>query len=561
MAVTSSLYNARLLAKVLKAHGCEHLVVAPGSRNAPLIQACTAENFKTYSVPDERAAAFTAMGMALENSKPAAVICTSGSAAANFLPAVTEAYFQKVPLVVITADRPKEWIGQGAGQTIIQEGIFGAHILGEANLLREPQDSLAEAYNLRICQEALLHINKGPVHINVPFDEPLYNQYEGESEDFRIIRRPSTERHLRESDFEELKAVYASAERPILLIGQMPPLPRLHQALKRLMEKRPFLLLSETLSNLGDLAGVHSIDRFLNTLSEAEKMAFKPDLLISLGGEVVSKMIKAHFRDLDYFPHWHFTEDEAFKDIFHKLSLNLDCDATWFFEKLAQEVDSAENEWVEESLKLEKQKREGHLEFYEQAPFSDFKAFGRILEELPDNSILHCANSASIRYAQLFDHKNGLAHYANRGTSGIDGSTSTAIGHALTTNKTVSLISGDIAFMYDNAAFWNDSLPANLKIIVLNNGGGNIFRIIKGPDQIEGFERFQETAHQLNLKAIADLYSLEYLFANSEETLNKALKQLYKGPGLGILEVKTPRIESPQVLKDYWHYLKEKHAL
>lgn len=556
MADTSSLYNARLLARVLKAHGCEHLVVAPGSRNAPLIHACTAENFETYSVPDERAAAFTALGMALEQSKPAAVICTSGSAAANFLPAVTEAYFQKVPLIVITADRPKEWIGQGAGQTIMQEGLFGKHILGEANLLREPQDELAKAFNLRICQEALLHINRGPVHINVPFDEPLYHKHEGEVEDFRIIRRPQTTRHLSESDFQELKGAYEQAKRPMILIGQMPPHPRLHAAMKKLMDRRPFLMLSETLSNLGDLPGIHSIDRFLNTLSGEVKGDFTPDLLISLGGEVVSKMVKSHFREANYFPHWHFTEDEAFKDTFQKLSLNLDCDATWFFEKMAAEVDSAENQWVKNCLDLEQEKWERHQEFYQEAPFSDFKVFGRILEFIPKQSILHCANSASIRYSQLFDHSEGIHHYANRGTSGIDGSTSTAIGHALTTDKTVTLVSGDIAFLYDNAAFWNDRLPQNLKIIVVNNGGGNIFRIIKGPDQIEGFERFQETAHTINLKAIADLYGLNYRFAADDAGLQKELEELYMEKGLTILEVKTPRLESPAVLKNYWSHLK-----
>lgn len=556
MPETSSLYNARLLAKVLKAHGCKHLVVSPGSRNAPLIYACTAEQFETYSVPDERSAAFTAMGMALEKGEPAAVICTSGSAAANFLPAVTEAYFQKVPLIVITADRPKEWQNQGAGQTIIQEGIYGKHILGEANLIREPQDELSKAYNLRICQEALLHINKGPVHINVPFDEPLYDKYQGPEESFRIIKRPSTKRFLAEEDFNQLKDIFHNAQRPAILVGQMPPRPRLHSALKKLMEKSPFLLLSETLSNLADLPGIHSIDRFLNTLNKEEKAQFKPDLLISLGGEVVSKMIKVHFQQSEPFPQWHFTEDEAFKDTFHKLSLNLDCDATWFFEKLAEEAEGETNSWVDECMSLEIHKRKAHSQYIAEVPYSDFKIFGRILEHLPDHSIFHCANSASIRYAQLFDHKEGILHYANRGTSGIDGSTSTAIGHALTTNKPVTLVSGDIAFMYDNAAFWNDRLPENLKVIVINNSGGNIFRIIKGPDQIEGFERFQETTHNLKLQALAELYGIQYFNAEDDSSTQGALKELYAFKGLAILEIKSPRLESPEALSNYWAYLK-----
>lgn len=555
MTKTSSLYNARLLARILKEHGCEHLVVAPGSRNAPLIYACTAEGFKTYSIPDERAAAFTAMGMALENGTPAAVICTSGSAAANFLPAVTEAYYQKVPLVIITADRPREWIGQGAGQTIMQEGIYGKHILGEANLIREPQDDLAKQYNLRISQEALLNLNRGPVHINVPFDEPLYNEYDGPEEHFRIIRRPATERHLNSTDFTALKDAFESAERPMIIVGQMSPNPALEQALALLMEKRPYLLLSETLSNLNHIPGVHSIDRMVNTLADSEEALLQPDLLISLGGELVSKKVKAYLRKGD-FPHWHFTEDALFKDTFHKLTLNLDCDASWFFSQLSEAVKAQGNSWVQEVLKIENQKAKQHKAYIENCPFGDLKVYAEVIAQLPANSILHCANSAGIRYSQLFDHRDDVRHFANRGTSGIDGSTSTAIGHATVTEAPVVLITGDVAFQYDNAAFWNDRRPENLKVIVVNNGGGNIFRIIKGPDRIASFERFQETEHQLNLAAVADIYKIPFKSVKTLEELKAELGDFITSTGLAILEVQTPRIESPEQLKSYFEYLK-----
>lgn len=557
MAQTSSLYNARLLARILKEHQCEHLVVAPGSRNAPLIYACAAEGFQTYSIPDERAAAFTALGMALEEGKPAAVICTSGSAAANFLPAVTEAYYQKVPLVVITADRPKEWIGQGAGQTIQQEGIYGNHILGEANLLREPEDDLAKQYNQRISQEALLNLHKGPIHINVPFDEPLYEEHSGTADNFRIIRRPSTERRLNNEDFGTLRKAFEAAKRPIILVGQMSPEPQLEAALSKLMDKRPFLLLSETLSNLNGIPGVHSIDRMLNTLKAEEAALLQPDLLISLGGEVVSKMVKAYLRRADDFEHWHFTEDEVFKDTFHKLSLNLDCKATWFFDKLSLEVAPADNPWVSELAKMEERKRALHQEYLDKADYSDLLVYAEVMSQLPDETVLHCANSAGIRYAQLFDHRKDIRHYANRGTSGIDGSTSTAIGHALCTDDQVVLMTGDVAFQYDNAAFWNDRLPQNLKVIVVNNQGGNIFRIIKGPEQIKDFERFQETEHQLKLSAVADMYGIPYLAADEESNLKEVISGFFKREGLAILEIKTPRKRSPKVLKDYFSFLKE----
>ncbi len=555
MAKTSSLYNARMLAQILKEHDCQHLVVAPGSRNAPLIYACSALGFKTYSIPDERAAAFTAMGMALEDGKPAAVICTSGSAAANFLPAVTEAYHQKVPLVVITADRPKEWIGQGAGQTIMQEGIYGKHILGEANLIREPQDELAKQYNLRISQEALLNLNRGPVHINVPFDEPLYEEYNGPEEKFRIIRRPATERHLSSTDFDQLKHDFEAADRPMILVGQMAPDPALEAALAALMDKRPFLLLSETLSNLNHIPGVHSIDRMVNTLAEKEEAFLQPDLLISLGGEIVSKKVKAYLRKGE-FPHWHFTEDALFKDTFHKLTLNLDCKAAWFFNSLSESVKPRKSTWVREVLQLERSKAAAHQRFIKDAPFSDLKVYAEIIEQLPAESILHCANSAGIRYTQLFDHRDDVRHFANRGTSGIDGSTSTAIGHASVSDAPVILLTGDVAFQYDNAAFWNDRLPQNLKVIVVNNQGGNIFRIIKGPEQIEDFERFQETEHRLDLSAVAKMYQLGYHCISEASDLKDGLRSFMQSDGLGILEIQSPKMESPEVLKSYFEYLK-----
>lgn len=555
MTKTSSLYNARLLARILKEHDCQHLVVAPGSRNAPLIYACTALGFETYSIPDERAAAFTALGMALENGKPAAVICTSGSAAANFLPAVTEAFYQKVPLVVITADRPKEWIGQGAGQTIMQEGLFGKHILGEANLIREPQDDLSQQYNLRISQEALLNLYRGPVHINVPFDEPLYDHYDGEEESFRIIRRPATERHLNKADFQQLKTAFESAKRPMILVGQMAPNPELEKSLAKLMDKRPYLLLSETLSNLNHIPGVHCIDRMVNTLGDEEASLLQPDLLISLGGEIVSKKVKAYLRKGD-FPHWHFTEDNSFKDTFHKLTLNLDCKAEWFFDALSEQVQADSNIWVKKVLTLEEYKSTAHQQFINQAPFSDLKVYATLVEQLPQNSILHCANSAGIRYAQLFDHREDVRHFANRGTSGIDGSTSTAIGHASLSASPVVLLTGDVAFQYDNAAFWNDRLPQNLKIVVINNKGGNIFRIIKGPDQIEGFERFQETEHDIKLSAVAEMYNIPFKCIKEGDALIESVRNFFELPGLAILEIQTPRLESPEVLKAYFKYLK-----
>lgn len=560
MKKSSALYNARLLAYVLKEHQCMDLVVAPGSRNAPLIIAANALDFETYSVPDERAAAFTALGMALESGKPAAVICTSGSAAANFLPAVTEAYFQEVPLVVITADRPAEWIGQGAGQTIKQEGLFGQHILFEANLQREPHDELAKVHNQRLLNEALIASQKGPVHINIPFDEPLYQQIEAPEKEFRSISFWGGRQVLRGQEESDLARDFFEAKRVLLLAGQMPPSAKLADLLNKLQAKRPLVLMAETLSNIPQAKAIHSIDRFVNTLSSEQAAAFQPDLVISFGGEVVSKMIKAHLRKVDNLEHWSVHPEGTLKDSFLKATRIIQANDIDFFEALLRSDHKAPSDsetWVNTCYQWEEKRRVEHQNFLAQAPYSDFKVFAELLGNLPKPSILHCANSASIRYAQLFDQDPQVAHYANRGTSGIDGSTSTAIGHALKTNLPLTLISGDVAFLYDSAAFWNDRLPQNLKVIVLNNQGGNIFRIIKGPDQIQDFERFQETSqHQPNLKGVADTFGIRHQLITTPEELSSGIKDFLALEGLAILEIRTPRMESPEVLKHYFSHLK-----
>jgi 2-succinyl-5-enolpyruvyl-6-hydroxy-3-cyclohexene-1-carboxylate synthase len=560
MEKTSSLYNARLLAQLLPKHHCRNLVVAPGSRNAPLIMALTdLKEIETYSVPDERAAAFTALGMALEKGEPAAVLCTSGSAAANFLPAVTEAYYQGVPLIVITADRPQEWIGQGMGQTIQQEGLFGKHILAEANLYRQPSDELGEAYNLREVNRVLMEAHKGPVHINVPFEEPLYDQVDASKEDFRAFHNLSVTKDLSPQSWHQLVDELKTFNKVMLLAGQMLPHSDLDQALAPLLAKWPFLLFHESLSNINELRGVRNIDRLVNSLSETAKEELRPELLITFGGEVVSKMVKRFLQEFPPREHWHINSDGAVKDPFFRLTKVIELEPSLFFDRLNQNLESwpnADFNWLDQHLQKHQQIRVLHNQFLEEVPFSDLKAFELILNALPAGTSFHTANSASVRYAQLFDLKPGLKHYANRGTSGIDGCTSTAIGHATQIETPVTLVSGDVAFLYDNAAFWNDRLPNNLKIIVLNNQGGNIVRIIKGPQNIPEFERFQETKHKYDLKPLAELYQLDYTLVDNLESLNDELKQFFLKDKISLLEIKTSGELSPKVLNQYWRSLK-----
>lgn len=535
------------------------MIISPGSRNAPLIAAFTNDPFyRCISVVDERSAAFTALGMSLENKEPVAIVCSSGSAAVNFYPAIVEAFYQKLPLVIITADRPREVIDQASGQTIRQEGVFSNHILFEANLLRNRDDQLTHAYNQRLINEALHNTHLGPVHINAPFTEPLYDLVDVDQlEAPKLIRKPQMIKSIPEAEMEALAKLWDESKKIIVLIGQHSPSSGLNKAMDELNEHSPFLVMSETLSHVETMGNIRSIDRFINTLSEKQLLELAPDLLITIGGEVVSKMIKKYFKEHSPGTHWHLGEEHSLKDTFGRLSHHLEADPQIFFTDLREIIQTKEVHYRDIMMTWDRQKAAAHKEYLNQASFSDLKALELVLENLPDQSIIHTANSASVRYAQLFDHKGGLVHYANRGTSGIDGCTSTAIGHAMCTHKMVTLVSGDIAFLYDSNAFWNNQLPANFRVIVLNNQGGNIFRIIQGPDHNENFEQFQETTHQLNLKGVAETFGLEFISVSQEDELKEALPSFFEQSNSPkILEVKTPRLENPVVLKNYFEYIR-----
>lgn len=556
MSKTSTKANARFLAALLKKHNCTQIVISPGSRNAPLITAFgNDDDYNCISVPDERSAAFTALGKCMASKKPVAVICSSGSALANYYPAVTEAFYQKLPLVVLSADRPHEWIDQGIGQTIRQNEIFEKHICFSSNLLGEPSNDLNKSFNQRQINEAMIASANGPVHINIPLAEPLYDNIPIPEEPIHFIEKMKVLKNLDSTHWEELNETWKNANKIMVLAGQLDPNKELEAAIERLHSKSPFLVFSETLSNLHTSNSISSIDRLINTINEEDKASLKPDLLITIGGEIVSKMVKRLLRNSSII-HWHISETGESKDTFLNLKKIIPLTPEIFFNGIAKNALLRTSNYAYHWLVLDKEKSIKHTDFVKDTPFSDLLVVAEVLNILPKESVLHTANSASVRYTQLFNQDPSIEHYSNRGTSGIDGCTSTSVGFASMTDKMVTLISGDVAFMYDSNAFWNDELSSNLRILVVNNSGGNIFRIIKGPLKDGNFEKFQETTHELNAESIANRFSLDYQKASTIVELKEALSGFYENSNSPkILEVFTPRIESPEILQDYFRFL------
>ncbi|GAB1309636.1 2-succinyl-5-enolpyruvyl-6-hydroxy-3-cyclohexene-1-carboxylic-acid synthase [Urechidicola sp. KH5] len=536
------------------AHGLKHVVISPGSRNAPLtIGFSNHQAIKTYSVVDERCAAFFALGIAQQLQEPVAVLCTSGSALLNYYPAVSEAFYSDIPLVVISADRPAHLIDVGDGQTIRQEGVFKNHILSEVNLIDESADNtsrIIKSLGIAIAQ-------KGPVHINVPFDEPLYELTEA------IIELPIEKVQIENTPLEEAKVDtveqnWKSASKKMILVGSKFPDELFVKQLEKLVEDEGVIVLTETTSNAFLSKSINSIDKAIFTLEEQDLKELQPDLLITCGGMIVSKKIKQFLRKFKPIAHWHIDNKKAF-DTFFSLTTHFKMTPELFFSQLLFRVydfDSNVSTYQKQWLQIKEKRAKKHKEYLSSCDYSDLKVFETVINRLPNNIQLQLANSSIVRYAQLFDLNNCIQVFCNRGTSGIDGSTSTAIGAAMSNKLPTVFITGDISFFYDSNAFWNTHIPKNFKVILINNDGGGIFKIIPGPQNVNALPYF-ETPHGLNAKPLCELYGLSYLKATDLISLKDGLDQLFNNNDVPqVLEVKTPSSLNDRVLKQYFAAIK-----
>ena len=551
----SSKVLAQLIEKYCTLRAIDRVVISPGSRNAPLIITFTNNpSFKTYSIVDERCAAFFALGMAQQTQKSVVIFCTSGSALLNYYPAVAEAFYSHIPLIVVSADRPSDKIDIADGQTIRQENVFDNHSLYNANLV-ETDDKFK--YNALEIQKAITMAiqRKGPVHINIPFEEPLYNSVTAsrtfDNLDFKIEKQKIIS-SLRESQ----KAIinWQASTKRMVLVGVHYPEDKLNNLLAHLSNDESVIVLTETTSNLHHPNFINAIDNLIFSLDDKRLEQLAPECLITLGGMVISKRIKQFLRQFKPQYHWHISELNA-PDTYFCLSGKIALPDTMFFERLLDKNVQLEGEykklWLDRKAKVDAE----HQDFIETVDFSDLSVFNTVVKTIPDNIILQLANSSVVRYAQLFSIDSSVQVFCNRGTSGIDGSTSTAIGAAHINDKQTVFITGDLSFFYDSNALWNNYIPSNFRIILINNGGGGIFRILPGPQSTEALDYF-EVPHQLTAKQLCDMYHFEYTQVDNEMSLKMTLNSFYsesKQPKL--LEITTPRELNDKVLRDYFKSL------
>lgn len=551
------------IAEICHQQGIEKAIISPGSRNAPLTLAFARHpKIECFSISDERSASFIGMGMAQAERKPVVLICTSGSAALNYAPAVAEAYFQEIPLVVITADRPPEWIDQWDGQTIRQENIYRKHIKKSFNVAVDLSHSDAKWQTYRVINEAVLESKtgvKGPVQINIPFREPFYPEKETTwkyDSNIQIIQNIAGQKSLSKSQVESLQSELKQKEKIAFVLGQEDYSHEFLNSLNQLSQKLNVPIFADIISNGHELKNaIHLPDSICMKMLKESKAEEIPDLIVSFGKSIISKNLKLFLRK-NVKEQWHVREHHAFiADPFQALTKQIEAEPIAFLDHINNNSSSEFLKlWQDKNVKAESRMNT----FLENQSFSEFSALQKLMKNLPENSHLHLANSLSVRYANFIGLKSqtGIKVWANRGTSGIDGSTSTAVGHAMAhSDQNHFLITGDVAFFYDRNAFWHKYPYPNLKIILLNNQGGSIFRMIKGPKEQVELEEFFETEQRLEAKGLCQEFGIAHFSAHNSESFHTIKDKFMQYPHSAIIEIKTDSKTNQQLFEDFKNQL------
>lgn len=551
--IYSKIPLAQSITQICLAKGVQHIVISPGSRNAPLTIGFTANPaFQCYSIADERCAGFFAVGIAQQINKPVALVCTSGSALLNYYPAFAEAFYSQIPLIVISADRPLSKIDIGDGQTIRQMNVFQNHSLYNANLTEGETDENDHKINEAI---TIARTRRGPTHINAPFEEPLYLTTKKVIVDPTLSGFAKVFKSISIEDVIACTNIWNSAKKKLILIGVNPPNEIDRVVIEAVANDPSVVVMTEATSNIAHDSFIDHIDAIITPFKRKDFIAFQPEILITLGGMVVSKRIKSMLRIYRPEHHWHIDPLRAY-NTYGALAHHFEATPNDFFRQVLPFTKIVKSDYAQIAAQYKENRQEKHLKYLAKCPFSDLKAFEFIFKTLPPNSMLQIGNSSAIRYALLFDIHPSIAVFCNRGTSGIDGSTSTAIGAAVVSGRQTTLITGDVGFFYDSNALWNQYIPKNFKVILINNGGGGIFRILPGHSETPVFNTYFETSHCLTAENLAKMYGFEYLSASTEENLPQRLEACFsQNEKPVLLEVFTPTKQNEKILLQYFKEL------
>jgi 2-succinyl-5-enolpyruvyl-6-hydroxy-3-cyclohexene-1-carboxylate synthase len=524
--------HIHFLASLCIQQGVEHVVICPGSRSAPIVYAFASNpHFTCHSVVDERSAAYMALGMAVSLRKPVVLVCTSGTAAANFYPAIAEACFQHVPLIILTADRPQAMLGQQDGQMIDQHELYGSHVRAfyTFNPLHTP-DKAKLISILALAKQP----NPGPVHINIPLSEPLYPN---RIETFNFKPIEFIQEYKTELLPSGLVKQWNQCTKKLILVGQWPVDAALGAQLRRLANDDCTVVIADITSNQFKHNTAKQIDFLLSKSDKASRSEMQPDLVISLGGSILSKQLKKWLSSFKPSIHirinWPGEKVDTYHNVTHHLASN---NPSLILDNLhGQQVTPSRyklfwqqaNELCAKALNT----------YLQKAIWSEPHAMHRCLKQLADTTNLHLGNSSIIRHAASSAHiHSSWIVNSNRGTSGIDGSTSTALGAAMVNQRETVLITGDISFFYDFQPWLHHASTQPLKVILMNNGGGRIFDWIEGPSIHPNYLHYFTTPHTKDVKVLMQALGIQYVQAKSISELELSLPLLLEANHSIILE-------------------------
>lgn len=546
-----------LLAHIFIQEGITDMVISPGSRNAPMMLTFPEyAEFNIHSIIDERSAGFFALGLAQKSRRPVVLNCTSGTALLNYAPAIAEAYYQQIPLIVLSADRPLYLIDQGDGQAIRQQDVYHNFIRKSVQLpenIQSKEDS--ESYQ-RLVFEAIDAGQRpvlGPVHINVPLDEPIYDLKEKEELSLIPFEKSMIDSELSKDKKLELIKKWNQAEKKLLIIGQHLPDQDINGILNKLSDQG-IVIMTESSSNMHSSDFISHIDQALTQVKDKNESRLFPDLVISLGGHIVSKKIKAWLRKEQEYEHWHISLDSKAPNTFFHLKEHIQAEESAVLSLFLNEEEKS-SKYHRAWIKIAKQAQKLHKYYLSNIPFSDLMVYAELQKTLTKKAQLHFANSTPIRYSQFFKFNKDLRIDCNRGVSGIDGSVSSALGQSQNCKEQTIIISGDLSFFYDSNALWNNYIHPKFKIILINNGGGGIFRFIDGPLNSGKIDLF-ETPHQRVARTLAMEAGMEYRMCIEADDLSPSIKELINSPHSQLLEIFTPREVNDIVLKEYFSFLR-----
>ncbi len=507
--------NVNILTSLLVAHGIRHAVVCPGSRNAPIVHNLNeCPDIQCYPVTDERSASFYALGMSQALNEPVVVCVTSGTALLNVVPAVAEAYYQHRPLVVISADRPQQWIDQLDGQTLPQPDALGRFVR-KAVSLPEPHDEEERWYCNRLVNEALI-VRHAPVHINVPISEPLF--------DFSVAALPK--------------------ERKIeCLPADIQPTTLAHLGRMFMQSKRPMLIAGQPLNP--------HLDEAVLLVQDDER--YVPDFVLYIGGSIVSKRLKRFLRKAKET--WIVNETGEVNDTFMNLTHVVQGDGEVVADHIRFLLEDQPHPFVQmwgDLIRRIHSQAVGYEPVYSQ--MAVVKYFESQLSTVNCQLSVHYANSSAIRLANIYAQH---PVFCNRGVNGIEGSLSTAAGFSCVTDDKVFCVIGDLSFFYDQNALWNQNLRGNLRILLLNNGRGGIFNMLKGLEQSPARDKFVAAEHTTSAEGICQQNHVVYLKASNMEDMQKGIVTLLskESDTPVLLEVFTDASEDERVFRNYYRSL------